>query len=163
MRRIFRLGLSVAAVASLAVGLLALPSAAFDVNVHRQLRNAGGDPMGCSIKVRQVSRDYHPSVRNLTVEGRVVCDKGVHPNDHTIGLWFQPQVYKDQRHVTYLAVRDYSGPFRMSFTAAAQCNRKWDGEWNHQRREVRNVLVTGRANGGNFGTQLRADVPGWTC
>jgi hypothetical protein len=163
MRRVIKRSLPIVAVASLAVGLLAAPSTAFDASVERQLRSANGDPMGCSIKVHRVSRDYHATVRNLTVEGVAVCDKGVHPENDVIGLQFQPHVTKDRRHITYYAVKDYSDRFRMDFTAAAQCNRKWDGVWNHQRREVEHVIVKGRADGDHYRVQMRVDVPGWTC
>jgi hypothetical protein len=83
-------------------------------------------------------------------------------------MTFQPTVAsKVPRHLTDYRIHDRRDRFQTAFTADVQCNRKWNGAWNHPRDQLKTLQVTAEASvlhRGTFRAHMSIDLPArWSC
>lgn len=121
-------------VAPLAVVLLiATPASAVDFNFHHKFKDKAKLPLGCLLSIESITKNYSPTIHNLRVTGGIKCKKSVTINQ--VDIAFIAHGAHD-RHETKYSLTDARGRFSVHFALDAQCNRKWDGIWNHDFQKV---------------------------
>jgi hypothetical protein len=153
--------------AVLAILLAATPASALTVKQHAQFTK-DGNRVGCVLKVHDLHRQYRNRYRGFLLNGVLSCQKGVHPRYDLIEFFFQPVVVShNPRHVTHYKVHDTKGRYHTSFSANVQCNRKWNGTWNHPREHLERLDVladTRILHKGMYQAHMIIDLPSrWSC
>lgn len=115
------------------VFFMAGPASAVSFDVHRKFKDDSKLRLGCVLSIESIKKNYSPTIHYLLVSGSVKCRKSVTINQVDIAFTAHGA---GERHETKYSLTDSKGRFTVHFALDAQCNRKWDGVWNHEFQKV---------------------------